>query len=105
MSKKQIHRYETAFKVKVVLESLKEEMTINQLAEKYKVIPENIRNWKQEFLANAELVFDKEKATGKYKRQMIAQREEIDELHRINGKINAQLEWCKKKSDEFGLGL
>ena len=103
MSKRQIKRYDTGFKVKVVIEALKEEMTINELAAKYEVIPANIRNWKQEFLANAELVFDKEKAVAQYKEQLGEKSRQIDELHRQLGKTTTQLEWCKKKSEELGL--
>ena len=103
MSKRQIKRYDAEFKVRVVLEALKEELTINELAAKYDVIPANIRNWKQDFLANAELVFDKEKAVAQYKEQLGEKSRQIDELHRQLGKTTTQLEWCKKKSEELGL--
>lgn len=103
MSKRQIKRYDTGFKVKVVLEALKEEVTINELAAKYKVIPANIGNWKREFLANAELVFDKEKAVSRYKEQLGEKSRQMDELYRQLGKTTTQLEWCKKKSKELGL--
>jgi putative transposase len=103
MSKRQIKKYDTGFKVRVVLEALKEELTINELAAKYDVIPANIRNWKQDFLANAELVFDKEKAVAQYKEQLGEKSRQIDELHRQLGKTTTQLEWCKKKSEELGL--
>lgn len=103
MSKRQIRNYDTGFKVKVVLEALKEELTLNELAAKYEVIPANIRNWKRDFLANAELVFDKEKAVAQYKEQLGEKNLQIDELYRQLGKTTTQLEWCKKKSKEFGL--
>lgn len=103
MSKRQIKKYDTSFKVKVVLDVLKEEMTINELAAKYDVIPANIRNWKQDFLANAELVFDKEKAVARYKEQLGEKSRQMDELYRQLGKTTTQLEWCKKKSKELGL--
>jgi len=103
MSKRQIKRYDTGFKIKVVLEALKEEVTINELAAKYKVIPANIGNWKREFLANAELVFDKEKAVAQYKEQLGEKSRQMDELYQQLGKTTTQLEWCKKKSKELGL--
>lgn len=103
MSKRQIRNYDTGFKVKVVLEALKEELTLNELAAKYEVIPANIRNWKRDFLANAELVFDKEKAVAQYKEQLGEKNLQIDELYRQLGKTTTQLEWCKKKSKELGL--
>jgi putative transposase len=103
MSKRQIKRYDAEFKVKVVLEALREESTVNELAAKYEVIPANIRNWKQEFMANAELVFDKEKAVAQYKEQLGEKSRQMDELYRQLGKTTTQLEWCKKKSKELGL--
>ncbi len=103
MSKRQIKRFDTGFKVKVVLEALKEELTLNELAAKYKIIPKNIVNWKKEFLANADLVFDKEKAVTQYKEQLHEKDKQMDELYRQLGKSNTQLEWCKKKSKELGL--
>jgi transposase-like protein len=103
MSKRQIKRFETGFKVKVVLEALKEELTLNELAAKYKTIPRNIVNWKKDFLVNAELVFDKEKAVAQYKEELGEKGRQIDELHRQLGKTTTQLEWCKKKSKELGL--
>ena len=103
MSKRQIKRYDAEFKVKVVLEALREESTVNELAAKYEVIPANIRNCKQEFMANAELVFDKEKAVAQYKEQLGEKSRQMDELYRQLGKTTTQLEWCKKKSKELGL--
>lgn len=103
MSKRQIKSYDAEFKVKIVLEALKEELTLNELAAKYEVIPANIRNWKRDFLANAELVFDKEKAVAQYKEQLGEKSRQMDELYRQLGKTTTQLEWCKKKSKELGL--
>lgn len=103
MSKRQIKRFDPGFKAKVVLEALKEEMTLNELAAKYQVIPRNIVNWKKEFLDNAELVFDKERAVVQYKEQLHEKDRQMDELYRQLGKTNTQLEWCKKKSKELGL--
>ena len=103
MSKRKVKRFDTGFKVKVVLDALKEELTLNELAAKYKVIPRNIINWKKEFLANADLVFDKEKAVARYKEQLGEKDQQMDELYRQLGKSNTQLEWCKKKSKELRL--
>jgi transposase-like protein len=87
----------------VVLEVLKEQETMSQVAAKYKIDPKNIINWKNAFFENKDLVFDKELAAKKYKDKLKERDKQIDELHRLNGKINAQLEWCKKKSEELGL--
>ncbi|HMT55076.1 MAG TPA: hypothetical protein PKD16_18490 [Saprospiraceae bacterium] len=46
------------FKLKVVLEALKERSTLAELTVKYKVAGTQITTWKTEFLNKAELVFD-----------------------------------------------
>lgn len=103
MSKKQAKRYESNFKVKIVLEVLKGETTLSELCSKYDLVPVTVRQWKEEFLANAELAFNKDKAVSEYKEKLLEKDREVDELHRAMGKLNAQLEWAKKKSREAGL--
>lgn len=49
------------FKAKVALEALKEQHTLQELAQKYEVHPNQISLWKQEFIKNASVVFTKGK--------------------------------------------
>lgn len=49
------------FKAKVALEAVKEQQTLQQLAQKYELHPNQISSWKQEFLQNASVVFTKGK--------------------------------------------
>jgi len=103
MSKRKVKKYDSTFKVKVVLEALREEITLNELCAKHELVPVTVREWKKEFLANAELAFDKDKAIRKYKMELKARDSKEDELHRQLGQLNAQLEWAKKKAKELGL--
>jgi len=41
------------------LEVLNGEKTINEISSAYEVIPNNIKNWKKQFLENMSLAFDK----------------------------------------------
>lgn len=52
------------FKAKVALEALKEQQTLQQLAQKYELHPNQISSWKQEFLQNASVIFTKGKQKG-----------------------------------------
>lgn len=54
--------YDAEFKLKVILELLREEQTLAEIASKYGIASRNIANWKKQFLENASLAFDKEKA-------------------------------------------
>ena len=86
------------FKLKVMKEVLKEEQTINQIANKYQIVPKNIDNWRKIFDNAASTIFDKnDKSAIKYRKQLAEQAKEIDELHRQLGKANSELNWAKKK--------
>lgn len=104
MSKKR-KTYDNRFKAQVVMEVLKGERTVNEIASQYQVIPSNIKTWKKQFLANVEIVFDKDRATEGYKDQLREKRFQIDELYRQIGKLNDKLEFAKKKSIQAGIGF
>ena len=57
MSKRNRRTHDESFKVKVVLESLKEEKTLLELSGKYEVHPNQISQWRKQFLANATKAF------------------------------------------------
>ena len=52
-------KFTSKFKTQVVLEALSERFTMSQLAEKHQLHPNQISQWKNQFLQNAESVFDK----------------------------------------------
>jgi transposase-like protein len=90
-------------KVKIVLEVLREERTINEIASEYEVHPKSIQQWKSQFLANAHYAMSPNKSLKEQKEKLKEKDKSIDELHRQLGDITAQLNWAKKKSEEFGI--
>lgn len=58
-------KFTPKFKTKVVLEMLKERSSLAELAQKYNLAPQQLSNWKRDFLDNAEQVFDKVKKNPK----------------------------------------
>ena len=82
MSKRMVKQYSPEFKLKVVLEVLKEEETVSQIASKYEIVPKNIQNWKKQFLDNAELAFNKEQVIKVYKEDVDKKQLEIEELYK-----------------------
>jgi len=104
MSVKQSKKYSSKLKAKLVIETLKNERTIAEIASENKTHPKNIRNWRQQFFSNVEQVFEQDQSLNMYKRKLREKQEAIDELHRQNGKLNSKLEWSKKKVEELELG-
>lgn len=90
--KKSRRTFTTAFKAKVVLEALKERNTVQQLAEKFKLHPNQITSWKKEFIENAEQVFESEN-NGK----AAELEKEKDELYKQIGQLQVENSWLKKK--------
>lgn len=52
MARKKGQTYSAEKKVQIVLELLKEEQTVGQLAAKYQITAKSIQNWKKQFLEN-----------------------------------------------------
>ena len=50
--------YSADFKAKLDLEVLEGEKTIIEIASKYEIIPNNLKNWKKQFLENAEIAME-----------------------------------------------
>ena len=90
-------------KVKIILEVLREDQTINEIAARYEVHPKSIQDWKKEFLENAVYALNPNRSLKEQEEKLKVREKEIDELHRQLGTITAQLNWAKKKSKEVGL--
>lgn len=57
MMKKQRRKFSKEFKLQVVLEALKERLTLNELSQKYELHPNQILAWKQDFVSKAGQAF------------------------------------------------
>ena len=94
--------FSAEFKTNIVLEAIRGEKEINELAGEHEIAPNLIRNWKKEFLANASVIFDSKRD------ELILQKlkkseTEKDDLVRKVGQLTMQVDWLKKKSEEsFG---
>ena len=86
-------------KAAVALAALKGDKTINQVASQYEVNPTQVKQWRDKVKALAVDAF----ADGRKQSSVPTSSAQIDELHRVIGVRDAELEWLKKKI--HGLGL
>lgn len=89
--------YKTEFKTKLVLEALKNEQTITEIASKYNITPKNIRNWQKTFLENAEMAMEPAKAVKEYKEEIVELQAKNDTYAKVVGKMTIEKEWLEKK--------
>lgn len=79
------------FKAKVVLEALKEKNTIEALAKKYELLPNQISMWKSEAVKNISAVFSVEKSV--VKKNEVPQ----EKLYARIGELTLENDFLKKK--------
>jgi len=96
MSRKRT-KYSTELKTKLVLEVLKGEKTLNEIASINNIVPKNLQNWKATFLSNAELAMEPSKAVKEYKDENKELYKKIDEYARVVGKITVERDWLQGK--------
>lgn len=83
-------------KATIVLEALKEEKTIAQIASENSVHPNQIHKWKKQALENFQQLFENDRQGEKA--QTAVHEKQINELYIEIGKLSTQLNWLKKKS-------
>jgi len=93
--KRERRKFTNAFKTEVVLEALKEKLSVAQLAEKYKLYPTQISSWKAEFLEKSAIVFGADQAESIEEKEEKAKLEEG--LYAQIGRLKMENEWLKKK--------
>ena len=89
-------RYTAKKKAQIVLEILKEERPISQIASEYGIHPNQLYKWKAQALEGLPNLFEGERKTEKALRA--AHERELNELYAEIGKLTTQLNWLKKKS-------
>ena len=86
-------------KARIVIEVLKYEKTLNEIAAEHEIHPNQLSRWKAEFLSNAGGAFSKEIDEVEKVKQSFDR--EKDELHRQIGQLSYEVSWLKKKSGQL----
>jgi putative transposase len=95
--------YSTELKTRLVLEAIKADKTINEIASEHNITPANLKNWKIKFLENAELAMEPAKAVKEYKDKNVELQATIDKYARTVGKMTVENEWLVGKLQSLDL--
>ena len=96
MSRK-MTKYLIQLKTKLVLEILKEERTVNEIASANNINPKNLQNWKKLFLENAEVAMEPAKAVKEYKDEVAKLKVEVGEYVKKVGQLTLEKDWAVGK--------
>ena len=93
---KKRNQYTKQKKAEIVIELLKEEKTVNQIASEYGIHPTQLNQWKKKALESLPEIFERgentaQKAEKEYQQQ-------IEQLYIEIGYLTTQVKWLKKKS-------
>lgn len=96
MKKQTRRKFSSTFKAKVVLEAVKAQLTMAELAKKFEVNPVIIARWKSEFVSNMSVVFEKSNKP---------EEPDVDtqELYAQIGQLRVENEFLKKSCRKLGL--
>lgn len=86
--------YTAQEKTKLVLELIRGESEVNEVAAREGIAPNQLRNWKREFLENATTVFDK-KRDQRLKDELAERQQDADRLAKKVGQLTLEVDFLK----------
>jgi transposase len=93
---KKRNQYTKQKKAEIVIELLKEEKTVNQIASEYGIHPSQLTQWKKKALEGLPEIFERgENAAQKAEKEY---QQQIEQLYKEIGYLTTQVKWLKKKS-------
>lgn len=96
--KRSRRKFDSAFKAKVAIEALKERETLSELAVRYDLHPNQISQWKQEFLENSSVIFDQKGSNSKQEPII-----DVSKLYSKIGELEMEKDFLKKSLAKLGL--
>lgn len=85
-------KHPCSFKVRVVLEMIKNADSVASICSKYSIHPTQAHQWKNQAIEGLQLIF-----ANKPKSELREKNELIEELYKQVGQLKVELDWLKKK--------
>jgi len=89
------------YKAKLVLEVLREEETISQIASRESINPKQLGNWKKEFLQNAPRAFSQSRDEKAAAEKLAELKETEREYQAKVGQLTLEVDFLKKKHEQI----
>jgi transposase-like protein len=96
---KQLRTFSPQEKAQVALAAIKGDKTMAQISSGYQVHPTQIGHWKKQALDNLPEAFKDNKKRAR--RKELEHKNELDDLYKIIGQRDIELDWLKKKLSVF----
>lgn len=87
-------KYSPEFKARVVLELLREEKTVAELAAEHGVHPTQLHKWRRQAKESLSEVFSRGED---WRKEKAGYEGKIEELYKEVGRLSTQISWLKKK--------
>lgn len=96
-------RYSADFKAKLVIEALKEQRTVQEIAADYGLNPQLAHQWRKEFLEHPERVFDEKKRAGEVQRKEEEVAAEKDRVLRKIDILTIERDYLRQSCEKLGI--
>ena len=90
------------FKTRVAIEAIKEEKSIQQIAQQNDIAPTQVSAWKKELQDRMSEIFERKNAANK---QLRHQEKRTSHLERKIGQLVIEKEFLEKKCEQLGIDL